>query len=922
MSEKPTYEELVQRIRQLEQDVFKLTESNSKLQDSEKRLMEAQQLVHLGNWSWDVNSGKVEWSKEVFNIFQLDPEKFTPQIDSILDLSPWPEDHKRDKELIQKAIESREIGFYEQRFLRPNGSTGYYFSSFKGVYDDKGNLIEIKGTVQDITERKRAENEIKRSQELLSEMTNQVPGVLYQFYSRPDGKMGLYYVSDRSEEIFGLKSDLDGFFERFTELILPEYKKDFLSSIQKVTKDVVPWHFEGILQKPTGEHVWFSGHSTPCVRNTEIVFNGILLDITEQKQTEKALRENEAVMRYIIRHDPNAIAVYDRNLHYIAVSQRYLEDYNVADKDILGKHHYEVFPEMPQRWKDVHQRVIGGAIEKNDDDYFERSDGSVTHNRWECRPWYKADGSIGGMITYTEVTTERKLAEMALKESEEKYRLAMEASNDGLWDWNIETGTVFYSKAWSSLLSEDIVKPEYQTWESKIHPEDKSDVLSSLQKHLDGETEYFQKEHRLKTKDGKWKSVLGRGKVVNRTPDGLPLRMVGTMTDITERLEIERQLRHSQKMESIGTLAGGIAHEFNNILSIIIGNNELIMEDLPGWSLSRESCEEIRLAGIRARDIVKHLLTFSRQDGSTKKPIDIASVTSEALKLIRATTPSNIEIRDRVAPDCLPIFGDSTQIHQILINLFNNAVDALPISGGRIDVELYNLEMGKNDIPSDSVFTPGKYLRLQVRDNGSGMDTETLERIFEPYFTTKDVGKGSGIGLSVVHGIVENHGGAITCESLKDKGTTFSILIPAHEGPIEEKTSKRDVLPGNGERILYVDDELPIAKLGRRHLESLGYDAYSTTDPEEALRMIKADPDRFSLVISDMAMPNMPGDKLITEILSINPEIPTIICTGYSSRMSEAKASEVGIKGFVMKPLNKNELAKKVRKVLDNSKLS
>lgn len=513
----------------------------------------------------------------------------------------------------------------------------------------------------------------------------------------------------------------------------------------------------------------------------------------------------------------------------------------------------------------------------------------------------------------------QKKAEDAFKESEEKYRLAMEATTDGVWDWNIETGEVYFSKSWATILSEDSVLPELQTWESKIHPDDKIDVLSSLQYHLDGKVSLWQKEHRLRTKHGEWRWVLGRGRVVDKDTAGLPVRMVGTMTDISERKQIENTLQHAQRMESVGTLAGGIAHEFNNILSIIIGNNELIMEDLPAWHISRNNCEEIRLAGFRARDVVKQLLTFSRQDDSTKKPIEINSVVKECLKLIRTTTPTNIEIRDDISPDCFPVIGDSTQINQILINLCNNAIDALPISGGRIDIKLSNLERVEEAVLQSSTLKPGRYVKLLVRDNGKGIDKEIVDRIFEPYFTTKDIGEGSGIGLAVVHGIVANHGGLISCESAAGEGTIFTILIPAHEGSLKEDSVQSNTFPGKGECVLYVDDEPSIAELGRRHLEALGYRAFSTSDPVEALDLIRAEPDRFDIIISDMAMPKIPGDQLISEILSINPGMPAIICTGYSSRMSDVKALEMGVKAFVMKPLSKSELAKTVRQVLDNN---
>ncbi len=677
-------------------------------------------------------------------------------------------------------------------------------------------------------------------------------------------------------------------------------------------------------------------------------------------------------------------------------------------------------------------------------------------NRYRCKDgsyktleWRATHSEGDKLFAVAKDITDEKNSETALKKSEQRFALAMEFANDGLFDWNLETNEIYYSPVWKRLLGydDDELPNDFSIWENLTDPEDVKRSWKMQNELINKKRKRFEMEFKMKHKNGQWIDILSRANAIF-DENNKAIRIVGTHVDITEKKKAEReikkqkeraerylnlagiifvalnrkgevtlinqkgcdtlgyqsseiigknwfenyipkwlrndlvpisnlllngdtelveyyenpiltkngeekliawhntilkdetgdiighlsageditekrqmeeQLQQAQKMESIGTLAGGIAHEFNNILSIIIGNNELIMEDLPEWSLSRESCEEIRLAGIRARDIVKHLLTFSRQDDSTKKSLDIASVTKEALKLIRATTPSNIEIRDRISSECLPIFGDSTQIHQILINLCNNAADALPVSGGRIDIELYNLDMEKNKFPSASGLSPGKYLQLQVRDNGIGMDTETLEKIFDPYFTTKDVGKGSGIGLAVVHGIVKNHGGSINCKSTKGQGSVFTILIPAYKGPITEETDNKDILSGHGEKILYVDDEPSIAKLGKRHLDSMGYNSHSTTDPYEALKMIRDEPHRFDLVISDMAMPQMPGDQLIAEILNINPKLPTIICTGYSSRMSETKASEMGVKAFVMKPLNKSELSEKVRLILDGS---
>lgn len=384
------------------------------------------------------------------------------------------------------------------------------------------------------------------------------------------------------------------------------------------------------------------------------------------------------------------------------------------------------------------------------------------------------------------------------------------------------------------------------------------------------------------------------------------------------KLELEEQLQHANKMESIGNLAGGIAHEFNNILTIIIGNNELVRNELPEGSLARENTEEIRIAGMRAREVVKQLLTFSRKDNAAKKILNIRSVVQESMKLVRSSTPAYIEIRQNLSDDVYPVFGNATQINQLLFNLCSNAVDAMSKSGGVIAIDLSNETAGEKQHLS---LNPGQYVKLVVRDNGIGMVKEILDKVFDPYFTTKEIGKGTGIGLAVVHGIVKQHGGSIIAESHPYQGTTFTIFLPIHEGLTENDSDGQQTdLPTGNERILYVDDELSIAKLGKRNLESLGYIVESTTNPLQALEMVTTNPDKFDLVITDMAMPKMAGDQLITEVLKFRPTMPTIICTGYSVNISKKNVEKFGAAAFVMKPLDKAELAQTIRKVLDGAK--
>lgn len=426
----------------------------------------------------------------------------------------------------------------------------------------------------------------------------------------------------------------------------------------------------------------------------------------------------------------------------------------------------------------------------------------------------------------------------------------------------------------------------------------------------------------LKTKNGDpvWVRVESKAEP-DEKGEVVQWRML--LVDITVQHRAEEELRRSQKMESIGTLAGGVAHEFNNLLYIIMGNNEFIIEEFPEWSPIREGLEEIRNASLRARDIVKQLLTFGRKDDSKKKAIDTQAVVKESMKLICSALPANIQVNQTISDDVGPMLGNETQINQILINLCSNAQDALmDITEGVITIHLSNEELSQTFEKKYPHLSPGRYIKLTVGDNGCGIKKQDLEKVFDPYFTTKDINKGTGIGLAVVYGIVKDHNGYIFVNSEISKGTVFSIYLPVYQGRLAEDFKKIDHKPTGNETILFVDDEPPIFKLGKQRLEKLGYKVQGSIDPIETLEMFKADPEKYDLVITDMAMPKMTGDQFISEILKIRPEIPTILCTGYSQKISEEKACEIGICSFAMKPIEADKFASIVRKTLDESKKS
>lgn len=383
-----------------------------------------------------------------------------------------------------------------------------------------------------------------------------------------------------------------------------------------------------------------------------------------------------------------------------------------------------------------------------------------------------------------------------------------------------------------------------------------------------------------------------------------------------EKEKLESQLRQAYKMEAIGTMAGGIAHDFNNILAIILGNAGLARDDIPKGNPAKYNIDKIIDASIRAKDLVKQILTFSRQSDQKLMPLEASSAIEKSLKLLRSTIPTTVSIVHNVCKDCGTIMSDPTQIHQLLMNLFSNAVHAMD-EKGTLEVTGENVYLDSDDIVHQPGLEPGQYLKLSVRDTGMGMDKKTQDRIFDPFYTTKEVGEGTGMGLSIVLGIIQSHGGMISVDSEPGKGATFKIYFPIVEKEVIEETDAFEQLPRGNEKILFVDDEKALVEMGSAMLERQGYQVTTKTSSKDALETFKSDPEAFDLVITDQTMPNMSGAELATEIMKISPDIPIILCTGYSKKISEVKAKELGIKEFCLKPLEWKQLTEIVRKVLD-----
>ena len=511
-----------------------------------------------------------------------------------------------------------------------------------------------------------------------------------------------------------------------------------------------------------------------------------------------------------------------------------------------------------------------------------------------------------------------------LRKSEEKYRGIFENALEGIFQNSVSGRILSANPAMAHILGYDSPEELISTMNNIknqlfVNPDIGRELVRIMwnQRIVSGVEAQVYRKDRVKI----WISISAR---MVCDDGGKPVFIEGAFTDISrrkraeeEKLQLESRLTQAQKMESIGTLAGGIAHDFNNILSAIIGFTELAMIDIESTEKVQKALKQVYKAGIRAKELVKQILTFSRMTETDFSPISLKHIINESLKMLRSVIPSTIEIKSSITVEGL-VMSDATQIHQIMMNLCTNAVHAMEEKGGILEVGLQEVAIDNIEDFNDPDLSPGPYIMLSIRDTGTGITPDVMKRMFEPYFTTKEAGRGTGLGLSVIHGIVKSHNGAILCKSTPQKGTLFEVYLPKLETDQTtlEAPEKRG-LPSGHERILFVDDELNLANLAVDMLSRMGYQVVAKTSSVEALALFRDDPKGFDLVITDMTMPGMTGDRLTLELISIRHDIPVILCTGYHEHLSEIKANAKGIKEFIMKPFDMRTLTETIRKVLD-----
>ncbi len=897
MPKKLTYDQLEERVRELEQVEKKLLRSEQRY----RFLIEATTAI---DWTTDGSGG--------FIVPQPSWEKYTGQ--------PWSEHkgfgwtkmiHPDDVDRILKVWEEacRTLSLYNTQGRVWNAASRE-FRDFEvravPIMDSDGTLCEWIGIILDVTDQKQAEAALVESELRLRQLAENLCEVFW--VGSPDWDE-IYYISPAYESIWGLScQSLYDAPRSWLDLIIEEDRSAVVSAIPENLADKSVVMFPDYrIRRSDGAVRWISARAYPIENEAGEIYRvvGIAEDITERKRAENELAYEFQLRTKLLDNIPDCIAlILRKGTREIVAGNKFASEAGITP----GKTCHEAcwlidapcsFCLAPELWETGKRQKV--EVECN--------------GQWYESVWMDLNEDL--YVHYIVNITKHKAAEMALQESEARLKKMIRKSPLPMVIANEKQEIQFLNEKFTQLFGFTVDDLDtMERWWQSVYPEPgyRKTVRQAWERAFeDARAENIDIEMQ------QWKMTTKDGVLRNCEFHMVPMgghRLV-IIQDITEKQLNEERLRQAQRMESIGNLAGGIAHDFNNILSPIIGMSELLLEDLPPGSVTYDNAQEILNAGKRGSDLVKQILSFSRHAVHRKIPVEMPNILSEVIKLSRSTIPVSIDIVYDIQPDCGRVMADPTHIHQIAMNMITNAFHAVEEKEGKITLELQEAMLDAGDA-LERRLRPGRYARFSVSDDGHGIPAELLENIFEPYFTTKQMGKGTGLGLAVAYGLVKEHAGEIMVTSKVGHGSTFEVYLPVVDEAV--KAAPADVLQkkeqGN-EHILIVDDETPIVKLVRQMLARLGYRVTTCQASLEALDRFKAAPDAFDLVITDMAMPNMTGDQLTRKMLEVRSELPVIICTGYSERINEAKAMALGAKGFLMKPIVKTELVELVRKVLD-----
>ncbi|MBW1836091.1 MAG: PAS domain S-box protein [Deltaproteobacteria bacterium] len=904
MAAKPTYEELDQKVKLLEKEAFERKSAAKAMLGLEKAVGQSIDGIAMADLEGNIQFVNAAWAQM---------HGYTPEELIGRHLSIFHTGAQMQEEVIPFNQRMMEVGANQGEIghVRGDGTTFPTWMRSNLIKDEEENIIGLLGIARDITDQKNAEKKMLEDEVFFESVFNSIQDGI----SVLDRDCNIVRVNKWMEKMYSGQMPLVGkkCYSAFQQRQSPCPWCPSVPTLEtgEAHAEIVSYSLE---DSQTG---WIDLTTFPLkdASGTVVGIIEYVKDITAYKKVEEAFWKSEEKYKELANSLPQIIFETDESSKITFANHNAFNVFGYSQTEFdKGLNALDMLiPQDRERALENIQRVLNGEALGGVEYSALRKDGSTFPVSIHSNPIIRKNKPLGLRGIMIDLSEQKRYEEF-LRESELRFRSLFDLSPQGIALTELDSGTLINVNATFCEITKYSMEELIGRSTEEVGFYSNSDRDRFI-KELRAAGEVRGLEMDFKAKDGSMIKTLMFARPVNIAGKACILTV---FLDLTEQKRLEFQLRQAQRMEAIGTLAGGIAHDFNNILFPIIGYTEMLIDNATEGSKSRDYLEEIFKEAIRARDLIRQILTFSRQSIQELKPMRVQPVVKEALKLLRSSIPATIQFNWRIDDACGVIMGDPTQIHQVIMNLCTNAYHAMEETGGHLEVSLTEIELGLDDMPGGIDLSPGRYIQLMVADTGQGMPSNVLKRIFDPYFTTKEEGKGTGLGLAVVHGIIKEHSGDIRVSSESGKGSVFHVYLPLVEIKEKETEIAPEPVQMGSERVLLVDDEETIVHMAKRMLEWLGYQVTSRTSSIEALEAFRAQPDKFELVITDMTMPNMSGEILAEELKKIRSDIPVILCTGFSEKISKARTIALGIEGFLMKPIVMSDLAKTIREVLDN----
>jgi PAS domain S-box-containing protein len=916
------FAQLQQQASGLELQVAERTRS---LNESTQRLQLALRASRYGVWDLDVTAGTILWDDRQLALHGLQAGDFDGRLATWLEFL-----HPEDRPFLQKLDQQMDSGSnaldYTCRLLRPDGSVRHIEAHCIVERDERGRAVRIVGLNRDITTEHEHESTVSALNQRLQFVLNSSGYGVWEFdYARL-----ARFWDDQLLRIYGLaRADLRGGQQDWEDRIHPEDRpavQTTLAELRGSRRHQFTQQFRIVRPDGAVRHIETRAYLLRESDGRERLV-GFDSDVTEAHELREALRITEE--RWKLALSSNHDAVWDQNFTTgeIYRDERYVTMLGYAAGELEG---------TTPVWRQIGHPDDLPAVETAIADHLAgrapvfESEYRLRHKDG-CWIWILGRGKVVArdtqgralrMVgTQTDVTA-RKQLEVKLRHGEEMSLQLGRLAQIGAWEWDLETGRLTWSPEMFGIHEVELgYEPSPAKSLGFFPPVAEATLAEALNQCAQAGAGFdLELPFRTAREHERFVRVLGRAEVKG----GKTMRIYGAFQDITGRRDaeetrrtLERQLFQAQKMETLGTLAGGIAHDFNNLLAGILGYQELALETLAPEDPARTCVTAARDASLRARELIEQILTFSRQAGSEKAPVNLTRVVEDARRFLRATVPSTISIEVFHPADCGPVLADASQIHQVLLNLGSNAAHAMRLGGGTIRLNLAAVEFDAAAAAGLGKIAAGRYVRLEFSDTGHGMDEETRKRIFDPFFTTKEVGQGTGLGLSVVHGIIEAHRGAITVDSAPGQGATFTLYLPVAEAEQPEPAEVETARPrGTGELIAVVDDDAMVGSIAKLALEKAGYKVMMFDSPLDCLERLRQRPEGLALLLTDQTMPVMTGIELAAEVRTFAPDLPVLIMSGYFSWLSPQKLAEIGRIALLPKPYTNEELVRAIARAL------